>query len=143
MKKNLTIILIIFVIILAFASYYVYNTRRIASITENFNKVYESFYNKEIIGTTLISIINKAIDNNEENGVEKIKDSTLYEENETNSIIITVKFLEKEDSVRMENIAEQKTETFVKFFATAYFKCTNIEYHSKTKQIKSMHFEQI
>lgn len=43
----------------------------------------------------------------------------------------------------MENIAEKQTENFIKFFATATFKCNDIKYHKQTKNVQSMYFEQI
>lgn len=143
MKKTLIIILIIFLIILAIASYYVYNTRRMVSLAEETNKTYEKYQNTEIEATTLISIINKAIDDNEKNKVEKVENSNLYEDNGKNSIIITVKFLLNDNIIRMEDIAKRTSEDFVSAYLGANFKCTNIEYHEETKQIKSMHFEEI
>lgn len=143
MKKTLIIILAIFIIILAFVGYYIYNTRQILALTKEINDTYEAYQDKEITGTTLIGIINKAIDDNEKNGVEKVQDSNLYEDNDKNSIIITVKFTEREEPVRMESIEEKDSKNFVQFFATANFKCTSIEYHSQTKQVKSLYFEQV
>lgn len=142
MKKTLIIILAIFLIFLAVAGYYVYNVRRLASLAENHNKTYEDYYQEEILGTTLISIINKAIDSNEKNAIEKLDNSIYYEDNEKNSIKITVQFLEADDIIFMEDIAQNKIENFVKYFATATFKCTKIEYHTKTNYIKSLQFEQ-
>lgn len=65
MKKTLVIILIFFLIILAIVLYYVYNTRQIETLAKQMNKTYEPYKDKEIIGTTLISLINKAVDDNE------------------------------------------------------------------------------
>ena len=45
--------------------------------------------------------------------------------------------------IKMENIAEKQTENFIKFFATATFKCNDIKYHKQTKNVQSMYFEQI
>lgn len=97
---------------------------------------------KKFYGTTLISIINKAIDDNEKNGVEKEPDSIYYEQNQTNSIKITIKFQQSEKIMAMEDIKKSSTETFVALFNNASFKCTNIQYHEKTNYVKSMHFEQ-
>lgn len=143
MKKTLVIILIIFLIILAIVSYYVYNTRRIETLAKQMNKTYEPYKDTEILGTTLISLINKAVDDNEKNEVKKLENSILYEDNGKDSIIITVKFLLQDEIVRMEQMAEKSSESFVSAFSSAYFKCTNIEYHKETGQVKSMYFEEI
>ena len=143
MKKQIIIILIILLIILAVTGLYVYNVRRAEQLAQNSNKQYESYYEKEVLGTTLISIINKTIDTNEKNGIPK-KDNTIYYiDNENNSIQITVKFLETKNEIKMEDIADKQSENFVKYFAASTFKCTKIEYHEKTKYVKSLYFEQI
>lgn len=143
MKKTFVIILIFFLIIVAIISGILYNRRRSSVLSKDHNKPYETYYQQEIVGTTLISIINKAMDDNEKNGVDKPKESIYYEENETDSIKITVQFLEADKPIYMEDIAKQTSETFVSFFATANFKCTKIEYHEKTNYVKSLYFEQI
>ncbi len=143
MKKNFIIILTILIILLAISAYYVYNARSLAKLAKNYNQFYEEYYNKEILGTTLISIINKAMDDNEKNGVFTQKNNILYEENDENSIKIEVKFSDDRANVSMESIANQGTESFVKLYPTATFKCTKIEYHQKTNRIKYMLFEYI
>lgn len=141
MKKTIFIILTILVIITTIVTLYVNNLTKLQNIAKKNNSEYEQYYEKEILGTTLISIINKAIDYNEKNNIEK--QNGVYINNNENSIHITVKFLESDKIISMESIAEKQTENFVKYFSTANFKCTNIEYHNKTKYIKNMFFEQI
>ena len=143
MKKNFIIILTILIILLAISAYYVYNAISLTKLAKNYNKFYEEYYNQEILGTTLISIINKAIDDNEKNGVPTQKNSILYKENNENSIKIDVKFSDDRANVSMESIANKGTEEFVKLYPTATFKCTKIEYHQKTNRIKYMLFEYI
>ena len=58
-------------------------------------------------------------------------------------LVVQVKFLESDNIIKMEDIAQQETENFIKFFATSTFKCTKIEYHPKTNMVKSLYFEQI
>ena len=140
MKKNFVIILTFFMILLAIVSYYVYNTRRIKTLSENYNKTYENYLNKEISASDLISIINKAIDDNEKNGVPKKENSIYYEENE-NSIKIEISFSEEHSHVPMESISQQGIQAFMQAFQTALFKCTKVEYHPKTNRIKYLYFE--
>lgn len=142
MKKTFIIILISLIILLAIVGYYVINIRKMATLVQKHNTFYEEYLNKEIEGTKLISIINKAVDENENNVVKKNKETNYYEDNGENSIHITVKFLEREEIAYMEDIAQKQSETFVKFFANAKFKCTKIEYHSSTNYVKRLYFEQ-
>lgn len=143
MKKQFWIILIILCIIVAIVGLTIYNGIRLKNLTEDYNKTYESYYEQEILGTTLISIINKTIDQNEKNAIPKEQNSIYYIDNGENSIQIQVKFLESDNIIKMEDIEQQETENFVKYFATSTFKCTNIEYHPKTNMVKSLYFEQI
>lgn len=106
------------------------------------NKVYESFYNQNVLGTDFISLINKAIDNNEKNLVDKDEDGN-YIDNEKNSIKIEVKFQELDKVISMESINKQGIYQFLQNFGAYSFRCTKIEYHQSTKNIKYMYFEQI
>lgn len=143
MKKSIFIVLAILFIIAIVICLYIYNVKKIENVTIKHNKQYEEYCNKEILGTELISLINKAIDYNEKNSVAKQENTIYYINNNTNSIQITVKFLDNDKIIKMENIAEKQTENFIKFFATATFKCNDIKYHKQTKNVQSMYFEQI
>ena len=95
-----------------------------------------------ILGSTLMTLINKASDQNEKNGVEKDKQNR-YISNEENSIKIEVKFLESDKIYAMESISSLGSEAFIKNYNNMNFICTKKEYHEKTKYIKYMLFEQI
>ena len=143
MKKSIFIVLAILFIIAIVICLYIYNVKKIENVAIKHNKQYEEYCNKKILGTELISLINKAIDYNEKNSVEKQENTIYYINNNTNSIQITVKFLDNDKIIKMENIAEKQTENFIKFIATATFKCNDIKYHKQTKNVQSMYFEQI
>ena len=143
MKKSIFVILTILFIIVIAISLYIHNAQKLENIAIKHNQQYEEYCNKEILGTDLISLINKAIDYNEKNNVKKQENTIYYINNNTNSIQITVKFIENDKIIKMENIAEKQTENFIKFFATATFKCNDIKYHKQTKNVQSMYFEQI
>lgn len=142
MKKNLFIILGIFLIIIAILVYFYYNTLKIAIISQSINREYEKYLEKDILGSTLMTLINKASDQNEKNDVQKDEKNT-YIENDTNSIKIEVKFLESDKTFSMEAITSLGAEQFIKNYNSMTFKCTKKEYHQKTKTIKYMLFEQI
>lgn len=143
MKKQLLIILVILILIVVVVAYYIQNAKYLDSLAQENNKQYEKYYEQEILGVDLISIINKTINNNEKNRISKKDNSIYYEDNQENSVYINIKFLENDKTFRMEEIAAQKTENFVEFFSIAKFKCSKIQYHEKTKYVKSLYFEQI
>lgn len=142
MKKNLFVILGIFLIIIAILSYIYYHYQRVAILANQENKEYESYTQDSIVGSSLMTLINKAIDQNEKNQVPK-DNKNYYIENNENSIIIEIIFLESDKTYRMEAISNLGSEAFVKNYHSMNFKCTKKEYHEKTKQIKYMLFEQI
>ncbi|MEE0769512.1 MAG: hypothetical protein UIT70_06630 [Clostridia bacterium] len=146
MKKNLIILISILLIICAFVVYFVINYRNMQMQAQINNKEYNTYKEKTIVGTTLVSIINKTVDNNEKNNIEK-DNSNVYIENEDNSIKIYIYFLD-EDGKRieipytMEQIYNKGSDSFIKLYGTSNFTCTNIDYHSKTGNVKSLTFEQ-
>ena len=106
------------------------------------NKEFEKYTKNVITGTDLITIINKAIDKNEFNGIPKDENSK-YITNDTNSIKIEIKFLEKEDVITMESIYNLGIEEFIKHYSNKKFKCNQINYHNKTKNISYLKFEEV
>ncbi len=142
MKKNLLILLGIFLIIVAVISYIYYNYAKTVRIANQINLEYEEYTQQEILGSALMTVINKATDQNEKNDIEKDKNKR-YIENEEKSIKIEIKFKESDKIYAMEAISELGYESFVKNYSNMSFICTKKEYHNKTNQIKYLLFEQI
>lgn len=144
MSKKIFIILLILLIITIVSVYSIYNYRSNIVKAQKISKEYENYYDIEVLGTELISIINKTIDINEKHQISKQQNGN-YIENNTNSIKIYVKFIYKNDTkiVSMEDIASTGIETFIKNYSTENFKCTQITYHEKTKNVKSLMFEEL
>ena len=142
MKKILICILSIFLIIICIVGYSVYSKNENTAQISVDNKTYESYYNKEVLGTDIISIINKAIDSNEKNDIKMGKDGN-YIEDEKNSIRIEIKFKELDKVITMERINNVGIEKFWSNYGALSFKCTKIEYHGKNHRVKYMYFEEI
>ena len=142
MKKILICILSVFLVIICIVGYSVYSKNENTAQISVENKTYESYYNKEVLGTDIISIINKATDSNEKNEVELGKDGN-YIENNKNSIRIEIKFQELDKVITMERINQVGIEKFWSNYGALSFKCTKIEYHEKTHRVKYMYFEEI
>ena len=141
MKKYMILAIIVIVAVCSIS--YVYANYRINNIQAgDNNKIYTDIYNKEITGNEFASIINKSIDKNEQNKVQK-DDKGFYFENDTNSIIIEVKFKDSENIFRTESITNNGIENFIKLYANFKFKCTKIEYHNKTNYVSYLYFEEI
>ena len=142
MKKYVLIIITIVLAIVAVVAYKIYDYKVTQNEANNNNKSYNSFYGQEVLGTDVATLINKAIDSNEKNSVAIAEDGT-YIDNGTNSINIDIKFNDLEETITMERINQLDSVRFVQNFGGFNFKCTKIEYHNKTGNVKYMYFEQI
>ena len=142
--KKFFIILSAFLVILLIASYGVLNYRNQNEKILKLNKEYEQYYNKQILGTELISIINKTIDYNNKNETQK-DNNGYYIDNNKNSIQIYVDFVYKNEikQVKMEDIGKMGTESFIKVYSTQEFKCNKITYHEETKSVKDITFTEV
>ena len=142
MKKIIICILSIFLIIICIVVYGVYQKNENTAQIGVDNKTYESYENKEVLGTDIISIINKATDSNKKNDI-KIGEDGNYIDNGKNSIRIEIKFKELDKVITMERINNVGIEKFWSNYGALSFKCTKIEYHEKTHRVKYMYFEEI
>lgn len=142
MKKIIICILSVFLVVICIVSYSAYQKNENTAQIGIDNKTYESYYNKEVLGTDIISIINKAIDSNEKNDIKMGKDGN-YIEDEKNSIRIEIKFKELDKVITMERINNVGIEKFWSNYGALSFKCTKIEYHGKNNRVKYMYFEEI
>ena len=140
MKRQFLIILAVLLILSLIVGLYIYNYQKQQLIAKKNNQFYENYAKGQILGTDLISIINKAMDTNEKNAITK--QGIYYQNDEERTIKIYIQFLEDERSILMEDIAEKGTESFIKYFGQAKFECIKIEYHSKTGSVKAMCFQQ-
>lgn len=142
MKKSIFMILGIMLVIILVLTYGYYNYRTIKLRTEKTNKEFETYTDCNILGSTLMTLINKAIDSNEKNNV-LLNNQNVYENNNETSINIEVKFTESDKIFKMESIANAGSEAFIKNYSNMMFKCSKKEYHDKTNNIKYLLFEQI
>ena len=141
MNKFVVFLVIIF-IILCGITYMYNNVRANNNNTYRENMLYEKYLNKEIYGSTLVSIINRAVDSNERNEVEKDK-KNFYVENNKNSIKIDIRITDNDTIYNMETFYNSSMDNFIKFYNKIKFKCIDIKYHTATGKIKYILFEQI
>lgn len=141
MKKFIIIFITIVIVIIALLyGYFTYNDS-IKKVKEE-NAIYEQYYEKEIYGADLATVINKAINNNETNSIEK-DNKGKYVENNEDSIKIDIHIIDNDTIYDMETFYNNGIDKFVENYNTIKFKCTSIDYHKETGKIKYMLFEQI
>lgn len=142
MKNNFLLLLAILLILICITCLLLINIRAENTELKRENAEYEQYLNKEISGTELASLIDKVIDENKKNNVQK-DDKEYFIENNENSIKIDLKMTTIDKTYPMEEIYNNEMTEFVKNFSTIKFKCTSIEYHKKTGKISKMVFEEL
>lgn len=141
MKKILIGILIVLFIIGAAIGYSLNNKLKNKSI-DSYNSTYEDYLNLDIRGSTLISLMNRVIDQNEKNGIEKDSEGE-YIENDTDSLKVYIKFLDRDTIFSYEKINSLGMDLFAENFSVTLFRCYKIEYHKSTNQVSKMYFEEV
>ena len=136
----LGIAIAIIIIITIFVTYIGYKDNYNSIKKENMQ--FESYYEQETYGNNIATLINKAIDNNLKNNIEKDSNGK-YIENDTNSINIDIKMTDIDKTYNMESIYNGGIPDFITYYGQIKFKGIKIEYHQKTGRIKYMLFEQI
>lgn len=141
MKKY--IILLVTAIIIACIAVYVRFQFKVNKSMVNFeNNPYTSVLNKELSSAELATLINKAMNKNEDNKVVR-DENGYFIENDENSIKIDVHFIIDDTTLKAEQIEKSDLNMFITAYASAKFKCTNIDYHNKTKLVKYLYIEEL
>lgn len=140
--KKIAIFFLCVIIIIVGISYMYLNYKANYYEAKKENEQFSSYYNKEVQGTVVATLINKAYDNNLTQNVSKDTKGKFIG-NDTNSIKIEIKMLDVDKTYDMETLYSGGIDNFVKYYGQITFKCTKIEYHQKTGKVKYMLIEQI
>lgn len=140
MKKTLILIVTLILVIIIIVAVKINDIQKQKQEILNYNKEFEYYCNKQILGTDITTLINKAIDTNEKNDVEK-DDKNLYIPNKENSINIYIKMKFTENIYPMESFYTAGINDFTKYFGSINFKSIKLNYH-KNGKISSITFEE-
>ena len=91
--KKIAVFFIIIIAIVSSITYLYFNYKASYNSAQKENAKFEMYKDKEILGSELTTIINKAVDTNEKNEVRK-DNKGKYIDNGTNSINIDIKFID-------------------------------------------------
>lgn len=144
MKTNKVLILLFLLFLIIMFSLYAIsiNNKNENAYLKKYNIEYEKYLNKTITGIELATLINKAINQNQINNIQK-NENGHYIENKEDSIKIEIKVALTNKTYPMEEFYNSDTSEFIKFFSEEQFICTRIEYHEKTGKISKLNFKQI
>ena len=140
--KKIAIFLLIIIGIVSTISYLYLNSINNQRIAQKENIKFEIYKDEEITGAEVTTLINKAINSNQQNEVEKDKKGR-YVDNANNSINIDIKFIDDDVTYNIEKIYNNGMDKFLTYYRDIKFKCVDVQYHDKTQKIKYMLFEQI
>ena len=139
--KKIAIFLLIIIGIISTVSYVYLNHINVYRNVQKENIKFEMYKDKEITGTELTTLINKAIDSNEQNEVQK-DNRGKYSDDGTNSINIDIKFIDEDITYNIEKIYNKGMNTFLAYYRNITFKCIDVQYHD-TNKVRYMLFEQV
>lgn len=140
--KKIAIFLAIIIIIICGISYLYLNYKAEYNTSKKANMEFERYLNEEVYGADLATIINRAIDNNQKNEVER-NNKGIYLDNNQNSINMEIKMIDDDSIYQMETIYNGGIQNFINYYNKIKFKCVEIKYHNSTSKVKYMLFEQI
>lgn len=140
MKKNIGIIIVLVIVVIAvFITWYMQTVNARKDVTE-YNSGYESIYKENTInGVDLTTIINRAIDNNEKYSIEKDEKNVYIDDGEYYTEIY-VKLIEDGEIYPMEAIEQVGISEFTRLYGSLNFECTATEYHENGR-ISKLTFE--
>ena len=141
MKKTFILIFTILIVIMIIIFVNIQNIQKNKQKILNYNSEFEYYCQEKILGTDITTLINKAINENERNDIEK-DEKGYYLENEENSIKIFIKMKAAEEIYSMENFYKAGINDFTKYFGSVEFKSFDIKYHEKTGKISEIYFEE-
>ena len=146
LKKSVTllVVLLLIIIVVIATGLSISNKQQLAN--KRANKEYEQYLEQDIYGTEVVSIINKAIDNNQKNHIATDNQGN-YIPDEENSLLVEVVMITNEEkhettTYKMEAINKVGIADFMANFNTTTFKVTQIQYHPKTKKVSNITIEQ-
>ena len=137
--KKVFIFLAIVVIIVALVGYKYISYKNECNNIQKENADFDKYKDQDVYGLEIASMMNKAIDKNTKNKIEK-DDQGNFIQNDKNSIEIEIYMTDNETTYKMETIYNAGTEQFAQYYGNIKFKCSKIEYHKKTGRIKYILF---
>lgn len=144
MKRTFIVILVIMLAIIAMFSIVIKAKEDDKKVLKQINAEYEQYLGKVVYGTDVTTLINKAIDNNNNPKYNIQKDENgLYINDNKYCIKIELNMITIEKTYQMEQIYNAGITEFVKNFNLINFKCDKIEYHKETGRVSKIIFTEL
>lgn len=142
MKKTILFLVLILILILIIVMLGISNNRAKVNEILIFNSEFEKYLGKSMYGADVLTIINKAIDNNESYSINKDKNGFYIEDN-IYSINVELILLSKNEEekieekvYKMETLEKAGLSGFISSFSLTPFECSKIEYNTNKRVSK-------
>ena len=147
MKKIIAFLIIIALIVVCITFVRYSELKRIKQKVDGINSEFLVYEGRKIQINTLNTLMNKAIQYNYDNNVAQ-DEKNVFLENEENSIKIYIELSLEQTTVTMERLLLNKDpsnrpEKVELAFGDTLFMMSDVQYHQKTGQIKSITFKEI
>lgn len=142
MKKKLVLMLTVFLVIIAIITINIKAKQDDEKALKQFNQQYEQYLNKQVYGTEVTTVINKAIENNKKYNIQEDEQGMYITDNKY-CIKVELNMITVEKTYQMEQLYKAGLTEFVKNFNVITFECTNIEYHKETGRVSKIIFTQL
>ncbi len=139
MKRIILLIITIMIIAILIFSYNFIQYENKQTDVMKFNKTFLDYNKSNLYGTDITTVMNKAIDNNEQYKIKK-DESGLYIPDELYSTKIYINLQEEGSTYPMENFYKVGIQEFTTYFGELNFKCTKVNYHENGR-ISEMFFQ--
>lgn len=139
MKKIFLCFIMLIIVIIIILAVKISDNNMKANTVKTYNQIFEEYKNKTLYGADVTTIINKAIDNNNESNIQKGDDGYYINDSENSlQVDLILLNLDKEGNVyeqtfKMEDLQKVGLDGFISSFSIVPFECTSIEYHSNRK----------
>lgn len=140
--KKIAIFFIIIIAIVSTVAYIYLNQIATNRTLQKENAQFDIKKDQEMIGQDLATIMNRILNTNEKNEILK-NNKGEFIENDENSIKMDITFTDVDVTYAIERIGQAGIASFVQNYRGITFKCSEVEYHKKTRRIKYMRFEQV
>lgn len=142
MKKTIIVLICIFIAIIISLYTYYQSTQSALQGVKKFNYQFEQYFDKEIYGADVVTIMSKAIDNNNKYEIARNEENKFIEDNKY-CLKVMIKFKDVDQTFDMESIEKAGIEGFMQNFSKSTFKVIEYDYNEDSKRIGKIVIEEI
>ena len=142
MKKTIIVLICIFIAIIISLYTYYQSTQSALQGVKKFNYQFEQYFDKEIYGADVVTIMSKAIDNNNKYDIARNEENKFIEDNKY-CLKVMIKFKDVDQTFDMESIEKAGIEGFMQNFSKSTFKVIEYDYNEDSKRIGKIVIKEI